>query len=179
MRSNSINNVYSRYKYLLGGIENPSSIPESHIASLSGQRNFAKLSVKNKFSEISLNTMKEAANKSLNEHCKDGDGFKFLNELRATLYEKIKDRKNGKTVTSKLSRSENKRKELEESSNKTELMNLLLTKAYSELLANIKSLQEDKMVSDRINARIDNIMRRHRKDFGEILAIGINTNTVH
>ncbi|MBF4360356.1 hypothetical protein, partial [Vibrio anguillarum] len=106
-------------------------------------------------------------------------GFKFLNKLRVTLYEKIKGRKNGKTVTSKLSRSEKKRKELEGSSNKTELMNLLLTKAYSELLANIKSLQEDEMVSDRINARIDNIMRRHRKDFGEIFAIGINTNTVH
>ncbi len=35
------------------------------------------------------------------------------------------------------------------------------------------------MISDRINARIDNIMRRHRVDFGEILAIGINTNIVH
>ncbi len=87
-----VTNIYSEV------VENPTSIPESHIASLSGQQNFAKLSVKNKFSKISLNTMKEVANKSLNEHCKDGDGFKFLNELRATLYEKIKDRKNGKQL---------------------------------------------------------------------------------
>ena len=174
MRPESINNAYARYKYLLDCLRDKSLVATSDITFLSGQRKFSELSVKKRFSALSLNTLKAAANECLADKAPDGYGFKYLDRLRAELYSAVKDRAIARTEKGQQKRSQTLLKRASEEKAQAEYLNVVFTKAYSELLATIHALAGDLQVPDRTRARISNIVNRHLEVYGTILQPDLN-----
>ncbi|WP_135567999.1 hypothetical protein [Solemya elarraichensis gill symbiont] len=122
--------------------------------------------------------MKSAANSCLSAEAPDGDGFKYLNKLRSELYASVKQRAESRTKTGQRKRSRTILKTANDKKAQAEYLNVILTKAYSELLANIHTLSYDKETTDRIKIRIDNIVERHLEVYGAILQPDLNADQV-
>lgn len=169
MRQENIDNAYARYVWLLEGIKNPGLISDSQVAYLCGQNKFSELMVVSKFSSLSLNTLKAAANKCLAVEAPDGKGFMYLSELRSTLYSKLKDRSSARTVAGKKSRSKTLLKKATEERKQADELNVILTRAYGELFSNINGLLHDGETSGKTKARLENILRKHSETYGVVL----------
>ena len=168
MRPESVTNAYARYKYLVNGIKDNSLVANKDIDSLSSQRAFAGMSISGMFGPLSLNTLKSAANQCLDDKASGMTGFEYLNNLRADLYATLKWKSNSKDKN-KTKRSEEFLKKIKNERDKAECHNLVLTKAYSELLASFQALSHDENIDQRTRQRFNNVVERHLEIYGAII----------
>ncbi|MET0105189.1 MAG: hypothetical protein ABW072_08600 [Sedimenticola sp.] len=169
MRQSSEDNVIARFEYLVEGNKNPDSIPMAHIDYLSGQRVFAGLSNGVKFSSLAPNTIKKAANIYLASEAPDGDGFGYMCRLRTDLYSKLKNKKESRTVNGKKKRAKTVLKKEKNKRAEADVLNAVLTKAYSELLNSISRIACDEETTGKTKYRLENLLRVHADMYEQIL----------
>lgn len=161
-KAQNIASVEARHALLVAGLEHPERVSKLIINSLSCQRSFAALEVpKLKVLPISLNTLKTLAAEIYAQHeGANGNGFIYLDSLRAKLKALVETHPSGRTIEAKAKRQTSKLEDLSNRLRELEAQIMERSDAYRDLYIRIKSLIEIS-IDEKTQLRISRLLEYH------------------
>lgn len=169
-------NVQARHDLLVAALSDPSSVKAPVVAAVSGQRNFAKLSVeKMGIYSISLNTLKSLANELYPLGDGHGNvGFAYLDSLRLRLNEALQREETEKSSKGGRKFAKEERAQLLSRLDAAERQCILRSKAYLDLYSKISTLIRDGTLEDITRLKLFNLLDVHSIAFANLFSPDIS-----
>jgi len=163
-------NLKTREKFLLDGIQAPANVDKAARDALIGQRAFAALDLPRlKITPMALNTIKSLSNETFTQPDDEGrTGFEYLNALRIRLNKSLAGGAVARTSAAKTERVENKTEQLQARLTAAELQGVKRQRAYLSLYTALNGLIKDRHMPVEAQQRLYYILENHHAAFADL-----------
>lgn len=171
MRQKSLDNAYMRFKYLKTMLEHPEKTTASVRNALAGQRLFSQLAIDGEFEPIALNSLKAAANNVLINESESSDGWTLMNDMRAALYERVKNLNTSRKQSDKVKSDTNEKNRAKDIARNAELMANQCSIAYLDLFSKVVNIiSSEQGLDHRTRLKLHNVLSEHKQMYGDLFS---------